>query len=140
VPRRARTANQRSNVRLIAQATAPRAARDFLAMKCREWDACRFLEPASLVVSELVTNAVRHAGTDIRLDLELAGAALTVAVHDSGTGVPYVVPPERRLLGGRGLAMVERVAESWGVAADEDGKSVWCRIRVEAPPQPSESF
>ena len=127
---------RRAVLRLAPDAGSPRRARDFLADACRRWDASRFLEPGGLVVSELVTNAVRHAGTDILLGLVLTGdgdgdgsaRALTVTVRDGGPGLPHVVPPEERGLGGRGLAMVDKLAEVWGVDADEHGKSVWCRL------------
>jgi anti-sigma regulatory factor (Ser/Thr protein kinase) len=126
--------NRNAALRLAPVADAPRRARDFLTATCLDWGATQFLESGGLAVSELVTNAVRYAGTEIRLGLELAGLVLTVTVHDSGTGEPRIVPPDQRLAGGRGLAMVAKLAESWGVDARDGGKSVWCRLRAPAPP------
>ena len=153
------TAHDRSaELRLAATSAAPRRARDFLTARCERWGVPELVETGALAVSELVTNAVRHAGTDFRLELRLDpgpdspdGAALTIAVHDSGGGWPVVVPPDQRSLGGRGLAMVAKIAEAWGAVADAardagddqvdngqsdagsgtGGKTVWCRIRVD---------
>ena len=149
-------ARERSaSLRLPAAPDAPRRARDFLAAQCERWGVPQAVEAGALAVSELVTNAVRHAKTELRLDLRLEpgradqGRALLIAVHDSGDGWPVIVPPDERELGGRGLAMVAKIAEAWGADADADGdsgsgtgggaegdsptgKSVWCRIRVGA--------
>jgi serine phosphatase RsbU (regulator of sigma subunit) len=89
-----------------------------------------------VVVSELVTNAVVHAGTDVGLDcrLEPAGntAALVVEVSDQhpsrtpreGTGETSYDTPEY----GRGLRLVAALAESWGVSYRRSGKTVWARL------------
>lgn len=107
---------------------APSQARELLAASCREWAVPQYLETGALVVSELVTNAVRHAETDIGLDLTLTGEGLTVAVHDEGAGAPAIVPPAERLAGGRGLAIVESLSAEWGVETGQRGKTVWCRL------------
>jgi anti-sigma regulatory factor (Ser/Thr protein kinase) len=117
---------------LAPEPSAPGQARDFFAARCLQWGAPQFLEPGVLVVSELVTNAVRHAGTEIRLGLELDGAVLTVAVRDGGAGKPHVVPPDQRIDGGQGMAMVAKLSEAWGVDTVDGGKSVWCRLEVDA--------
>jgi anti-sigma regulatory factor (Ser/Thr protein kinase) len=123
----------RQRIRLAAEATAPRRARDFLAAVCAGWDVRRYTDVGGLVLSELVSNAVRHAGTEVEVRLQLTGAGgrgrLRIEVHDCGTGSPEVVPPERRTVGGNGLDIVSRLSESWGVTPDGDGspgKSVWC--------------
>src|SRR5512139_3118306 len=112
---------------------APRQARDFFTSTCALWDAMRFDDVGSLAVSELVTNAVRHAETAMRLELTISDAVLVVAVHDRGAGRPVIAAPVGRAIGGRGLAIVAKLAETWGVTVDRDGvgKTVWCRIRVE---------
>lgn len=116
--------------RLAPTADAPAQARDFFAASCRGWATPQYLEAGTLAISELVTNAVLHAGTEIRVELILTGAGLTVAVHDGGDGEPLIVPPDRRLLGGRGLAMVAKISAAWGVHATDGGKTVWCRFDV----------
>lgn len=114
---------------------APGRARDFVADTCRRWKVPSFLETGLLIVSELVTNAVVHAGTALRVTLSLASGVLTVAVHDQAPGMPRIIPPEQRgLFGGRGLAMVADLADAWGVDAGRVGKTVWCRLVPDVKP------
>ena len=70
-----------------------------------------------LLVSELVTNAVRHAGgKDVRLVVNLDGGMLRIEVHDPGRGFEVVPPPDDPLrASGWGLVLVEELADRWGV-------------------------
>lgn len=122
-----------AGLRLPPEASAPGRARSFVEAVCRRWSAPEFAVDGGLVVSELVTNAVRHAGTAIVIRLVLGEGGLTVRVADQGPGVPHVVPPDERLVGGRGLAIVEELADAWGVDADRGGKAVWCFLRTRIP-------
>jgi serine/threonine-protein kinase RsbW len=77
-----------------------------------------------LLVSELVTNAVRHAnlsdGDVISLVIEIAEDALRVEVHDPGGGfVPSVPSPDPARPSGWGLYLVAELADRWGVDSDE---------------------
>ena len=77
-----------------------------------------------LLVSELVTNAVRHANLDagdvIRLVIELADRVLRVEVHDPGGGfVPSAPSPDPTRPSGWGLYLVAELADRWGVDSDE---------------------
>ena len=77
-----------------------------------------------LLVSELVTNAVRHANLDagdvIRLVIELADRVLRVEVHDPGGGfVPTAPAPDPARPSGWGLYLVAELADRWGVDSDE---------------------
>jgi anti-sigma regulatory factor (Ser/Thr protein kinase) len=77
-----------------------------------------------LLVSELVTNAVRHANLDdgdvIRLVIELADSTLRVEVHDPGGGfVPTAPAPDPARPSGWGLYLVAELADRWGVDSDE---------------------
>jgi serine/threonine-protein kinase RsbW len=77
-----------------------------------------------LLVSELVTNAVRHANLDsgdaIDLVIELADNALRVEVHDPGGGfVPRAPTPDPMRPSGWGLYLVAELADRWGVDSDE---------------------
>jgi anti-sigma regulatory factor (Ser/Thr protein kinase) len=80
-----------------------------------------------LVVSELVTNAVRHGSGPIVLTLADTGGGVRVGVHDHGRRLPETRRPDSRSPGGRGLRMVERLSASWGVERSRagHGKTVW---------------
>lgn len=123
------TSRRTAHTELAPGSFAPARARAFLTETCQAWRADDFVTDAALVVSELVTNAVRHAGTDMRLVLELRDGTLTVRVHDHGPGLPRLIPPAERGFGGQGLAIVVRLAQAWGVAVEDGGgKAVWCRL------------
>lgn len=122
----------RERIRLAAETTAPRKARDFLVAVCAAWNARDFAEIGGLVLSELVSNAVRHAGGYVEVSLVLADGRLTIQVRDGGDGVPAIVPVARRTIGGNGLDIVSRLADSWGVTPEPSGgKSVWCVLTAE---------
>jgi anti-sigma regulatory factor (Ser/Thr protein kinase) len=82
------------------------------------------LRDVRLLVSELVTNAVRHANLDagdvIGLVVEVADHALRVEVHDPGGGfVPTAPSPDPTRPSGWGLYLVAELADRWGVDSDE---------------------
>jgi anti-sigma regulatory factor (Ser/Thr protein kinase)/anti-anti-sigma regulatory factor len=87
---------------------------------------------AVLVTSELVTNAVVHARTELRLGVELRGDLLHLAVRDGNPRLLRLVTiPDPQAEGGRGLWLVEQLARAWGVNRHPDGgKVVWCTLRL----------
>jgi integral membrane sensor domain MASE1/anti-sigma regulatory factor (Ser/Thr protein kinase) len=91
-----------------------------------------------LLVSELVTNSVRHArlrpGDAIRLRVELAAGVLRVEVSDPGEGFGATIPePTPRGLGGWGLFLTERLADRWGIDREEGWTTVWLERDLDAP-------
>lgn len=104
-----------------------RRARSFLTEAFCAAHHLRVLDEAQLLVSELVTNAVRHGGPPVRVRVSCdgSGPSLHVAVSD-GNRLPPVrrdVSPEAE--GGRGVALVDIVSDRWGVQHDDGGKTVW---------------
>lgn len=91
------------------------------------------LDDVTLIVSELVSNAVQHGRPDILLRILVAPFAVDVSVLDHGPAVPSVevAPPTDTATSGRGLAIVNRLASDWGVEplSGSNGKSVWARLR-----------
>lgn len=91
-----------------------------------------------LLASELVTNAVRHGAAPIVLRLQHWGANVRVEVRDGGdTFRPASVASwDLTAEGGRGLALVEALATSWGSTVPADmpiGKAVWFEVARDAP-------
>jgi anti-sigma regulatory factor (Ser/Thr protein kinase) len=108
---------------------APRAAREFLRQTCAAWadEAC--VPAAAVVVTELVTNVVEHAGTPCRLGLALDRSGFEVSVRDFRPGPaprPRPRPVEARR--GRGLHLVASLAHEWDAVRHTDGKTVWVRL------------
>jgi len=134
----------REELTLPAAPTAPAAARRFVRDVCQYWrlgadDADdpddleellwleELVEQAELVASELVTNAVLHARSQLRLRVEWrAGERLHLAVHDHGPWLLREVERDQLAEGGRGLQLVQRLATASGVTyPPEGGKIVW---------------
>lgn len=91
------------------------------------------LERVELVVSELVGNAVKHAGGATRLELSDTGDGVRVAVRDRGAGEPRAMSASPLEEGHRGLFIVQTVSTRWGFVPEEEGKTVWADFRVPAP-------
>ena len=103
-------------------------ARRFIADFCRAAELpAEICETASLLVSELVTNAVIHGRTSATIDAHRPGDELRVTVHDDNPSLPPAgAQPTLSAESGRGLQIVSLLATDWGVEARADGgKSVW---------------
>jgi anti-sigma regulatory factor (Ser/Thr protein kinase) len=89
------------------------------------------VELAVLIVSELVTNAVLHAGTPCEVSVRTADGLLRVEVHDGDTRPPVRrLSPSDSVATGRGVRMLQSLGERWGVETDECGKTVWWELRL----------
>jgi anti-sigma regulatory factor (Ser/Thr protein kinase)/anti-anti-sigma regulatory factor len=132
----------RDELPLAPTATAPAAARLYVRDVLQYWRLAlpgqHVIDRAELLADELVTNAVVHARTALRLRLELRGDILHVAVHDASPRLLRLVPDDPEAEGGRGLRLVEQLATSWGVNRRPDGgKVVWCTLRLWPRPGPA---
>lgn len=119
-----------SEVDLPNEAAAAMAARHWLAGVLDRWELAQLKETATLLVSELATNAVQHGASAPTVTAAVAEGILEVGVtdrdqagspHESLSGDPLAV-------GGRGLAIVDALAESWGTTFFANGKQVWFRL------------
>jgi anti-sigma regulatory factor (Ser/Thr protein kinase) len=82
-------------------------------------------DDAALVVSELVTNALRHGSGTVVLRASFVDGRLNIAVSDSGDALPHQLPIDADRIGGLGLHIVERISGEWGVSPFPGGKTVW---------------
>ena len=114
--------------RLDASAIARRHVRSRLVA----WGLGDLTDPVMLLTSEVVTNALLHSGTRLALTVARDGAGVRVGVAD-GSPVP---PVQRRhsttASTGRGVQLLEAVADEWGWTATSSGKLVWFRVTVNA--------
>ena len=107
------------------------AARQF-ALDHLGWIEAPRQDELAVLVTELVTNAVVHVGGDVRVSLCFDRATVRVEVEDGGEGSPRVLAASPVAEGGRGLRIVDALAEEWGVESDGTGKVVWCVLSATA--------
>jgi sigma-B regulation protein RsbU (phosphoserine phosphatase) len=96
------------------------------------WVPVDLLEDVELVISELVTNALRAACETVTLTVSHAESRVRVGVWDNAAGVPTLLSPTISEGHGRGLRIVAAVSDDWGVEVADDGKEVWAVLGVPA--------
>ncbi|MFE6363083.1 SpoIIE family protein phosphatase [Streptomyces sp. NPDC057806] len=97
-----------------------------------EWGLEPLAFTTELVVSELVTNAIRHAGGPIRLRL-IKERSLICEVLDGGASAPHLRHPRVTDEGGRGLLLVSQFAQRWGTRFAPEGKIIWAEQSLTEP-------
>ncbi len=107
---------------------SPRSARHFVMAWLRKWDYGCLVEPAALVMSELATNSVRHAGRPFRVGVEDLGHGVRVSVQDPVSAPPVPRAPSESDQNGRGMRIVDALSDRWGTDQVPDGKVVWCTL------------
>ncbi len=112
-------------------ASVPRARRLTL-VQLAAWALHEFADDAELLVSELVTNALQHAGGPIRLTLSLCSAdrAVRCEVADEDPGQPRVCATDGDDESGRGLHLLDLLSRCWGSTRTAAGKVVWFELHV----------
>jgi anti-sigma regulatory factor (Ser/Thr protein kinase) len=120
---------QQRSFELESSPGAPSQARRLCDAACREWELLLLLADCQLLVSELVTNAVVHGSGPIALDFQHEDGTLRVSVMDGHVGMGL----EARAANlddesGRGLAIVDAVARTWGSWCERDGTQVWFEL------------
>jgi anti-sigma regulatory factor (Ser/Thr protein kinase) len=118
-----------------------RGGREFCLATLQQWGVTELHEDVAVVVSELLTNAFRHAvpglghsrpGWPVRLGLLHSGARILCAVADPSSSAPVLRKPRGLAESGRGLQVVCALSEAWGYTGyatpSETGKVVWATL------------
>lgn len=119
------SSTRRAGVTLPVDMASAAAARRFVTRTLSGWNLAHLGDDAILMTSELVTNGLLHARTELRLTVEVRAGELRIEVCD-GSLVPVRIRNFSVESGtGRGLRLVGRMADAWGVEPSDDGKCVW---------------
>lgn len=125
-----------AEMQLLGEARSAGAARRFLATTLSDWNASSYDDAALLLVSELVANAALHARTEVSVRIELMDSCLRLEVTDLSPRQPVVRRYSAEATTGRGLGLVEALAERWGIVPHASGgKTVWVELAQSARPR-----
>jgi ABC-type transporter Mla MlaB component len=116
---------------------AARRSREMVTEACGRWDQPALAGPTCIVVTEMVNNVVAHARTPMIVLLAVRQDAMAVAVRDRSNTIPqFTGPVPATSFGGRGLLLIDSVADRWGSLRLETGKVVWAVLQQpdERPP------
>lgn len=118
-----------ARLRLECGPEAARIARAFVRSTLTGWELDGHVDDAVLVATELITNAVVHARTDVVLTLRSDGYRyVRIEAEDQDPSLP--VRPARSVdsISGRGLTLIDALATAWGYQARRDGKTLWAQL------------
>ncbi len=124
----------RRTVLTVAQAEPERiaVARQQLRELLHDWTGADQVDSAVLLVSEMLTNVLVHTDADALLTVEVTGEVgerrLRVEVTDAGDDLPHKRHPGELASSGRGLLLIELLADTWGVDPRGEGKSIWFEL------------
>lgn len=124
------TTPQRSAVTAFApEPTSATAARRFVRQTLESSGIAQTIcDRAELIASELVTNAVLHAGTGPTVSIRIDGQVVRITVEDTSPVAPVLREYGLDAATGRGLRVVSSAATEWGVETTQTGKSVWALL------------
>ena len=118
---------------LPAQDRSPTAARRLVHQALAKAGLEVMLDDALLLVTELVTNAVVHAGTEVELSIDIGPGTARIEVVDHGPGalpLQGADPSDGTREGGRGMFLLDALAQEWGTRHFPGGKAVWFELGV----------
>ena len=99
-----------------------------------EWGLSALKDSTLLLVSEVVTNAVLHARTQIKVEMKREGAGVRISVSDGSPLPPSLRRPADTSTTGRGLRLLDLLADSWSTQSSDNGKTVTFLITGERDP------
>ena len=115
---------------LPSSVSSPQLARAFLRTTLETWKLDGYGDVTELLVTELVANVVTHVGAPMTLRVLRRPSRMRVEIDDASTEVPVVRHPGASDEHGRGVLLVEQLANAWGVEKRADGKTVWFEVRT----------
>ncbi len=121
-----------ASMEVPAEPTAPSRVRHWMTAQLSDWRVPEsIIGAAVLCTSELTTNALLHAGTAARVEIDLSSERLLVSVADSGTrGTVTKAQTDTLSSRGRGLGLIEQLSDAWGTDPTVRGSTVWFEILV----------
>lgn len=123
-----------ASIELGPASLSVRDARRFVTGQLESWGMVGLVETAALLTSELVTNSVLHARTPIVVSITRGAGIAEIVVRDSSRHLPRRRQHALEATTGRGLELLERLADSWHVSVDDRGKSIRFTLAVGADP------
>ena len=127
-----------ASARLACTPLSVSASRMFETNQLAAWgiaphdDAQGRLAAITLVTSELAANAIKFASQDIEISLVAHGVHVQIAVSDNNPQPARLQQPGPETPGGRGLLLVDALAERWGQDHHKNGKTVWAHLALPA--------
>ena len=115
---------------LEPELSSVRQARSMIRDPLKRWGLEDLIPVTELLVSELVTNAIKYAHGETLLQLILEPDTLTCEVHDTSPALPRVLQVDKDAENGRGLHVVSQLSARWGARRSQGGKVVWCEQPV----------
>jgi anti-sigma regulatory factor (Ser/Thr protein kinase) len=83
------------------------------------------VEAATLLTSELATNAVVHGRSSVEVRIERWDRSVCIAVVDESNDMPAIMEADASATHGRGLALIRDLSEDWGITEEANGKAAW---------------
>ena len=115
---------------LPSSVSSPQMARAFLRSTLETWKLDGYGDVTELLVTELVANVVTHVGAPMTLRVQKDRSRMRVEIEDPSPEVPVVHHPDAADEHGRGVLLVDKLANAWGVDPRPDGKTVWFELEV----------
>jgi len=112
--------------------SAIRAVRWFVTETLFAWGEAELVNVARIVVSELATNAVRHADSAFRAEISRSESQVTISIHDASRLLPKRRRAASGASGGRGVSLVADLSAEWGAELAPAGKVVWSQLNRSA--------
>jgi anti-sigma regulatory factor (Ser/Thr protein kinase) len=120
-----------AEVTLTSRPESAGVARQMSLSVVRRWGLPQLADTVELLVSELVGNAVRHTGArTFGLRMKRRRGWVRVEVRDPSRALPCLMPVREMDVSGRGLFLVDKLADRWGVDLQARGKITWFEVRV----------